>query len=35
MGAAARKRVRAEFTWERTAERFLEQLAAIEGGGGQ
>jgi len=33
MGEAARERVRAEFTWTRVAERFLEEIAKLEGGG--
>lgn len=31
MGERARERVRAEFTWSRVAQRFLEELGAIEG----
>jgi len=33
MGEAARERVRAEFTWTRVAERFLDELSKLEGGG--
>ncbi len=33
MGEAARERVRAEFTWTRVAERFLDELTKLEGGG--
>jgi phosphatidyl-myo-inositol dimannoside synthase len=31
MGRAARERVRAQFTWTRVAERFLDALSALEG----